>query len=105
MPKKYSKRLSKRIRDGIDTSIANGMFCGGKVPFGYRLEIEQAADNAKPVKKVVVYEEDAEIIRFIFTQYADGKMEKHRSPRLRFLRKKRDTLRQRQAGATVKSER
>lgn len=25
---KYSKRLSKRIRDGIDTSIANGMFCG-----------------------------------------------------------------------------
>ena len=81
------------------------MFCGGKVPFGYRLEIEQAADNAKPVKKVVVYEEDAEIIRFIFTQYADGKTEKHRSPRLRFLRKKRDTPRQRQAGATVKSER
>lgn len=66
---KYSKRLSKRIRDGIDTSIANGMFCGGKVPFGYRLEIEQTADNAKPIKKVVVYEEEAEIIRFIFTQY------------------------------------
>ena len=73
---KYSKRLSKRIRDGIDTSIANGMFCGGKVPFGYRLEIEQAADNAKPIKKVVVYEEEAEIIRFIFTQYADGKTKK-----------------------------
>ena len=73
---KYSKRLSKRIRDGIDTSIANGMFCGGKVPFGYRLEIEQTADNAKPIKKVVVYEEEAEIIRFIFTQYADGKTKK-----------------------------
>lgn len=25
---KYIKRLSKRVRDGIDTSIANGMFCG-----------------------------------------------------------------------------
>lgn len=55
---KYSKRLSKRIRDGIDTSIANGMFCGGKVPFGYRLEVEQIADNAKPIKKVVVYDDD-----------------------------------------------
>lgn len=59
---KYSKRLSKRIKDGIDTSIANGMFCGGKVPFGYRLEIEQTPGNAKPVKKVVVYDEEAEII-------------------------------------------
>lgn len=46
------------------------------MPFGYRLEIEQAADNAKPVKKVVVYEEEAEIIRYIFTQYADGKTKK-----------------------------
>ena len=73
---KYSKRLSKRIKDGIDTSIANGMFCGGKVPFGYRLEIEQTPGNAKPVKKVVVYEEEAEIIRFIFEQYADGKTKK-----------------------------
>ena len=73
---KYSKRLSKRIKDGIDTSIANGMFCGGKVPFGYRLEIEQTPGNTKPVKKVVVYEEEAEIIRFIFEQYADGKTKK-----------------------------
>lgn len=73
---KYSKRLSKRIKDGIDTSIANGMFCGGKVPFGYRLEIEQTPGNAKPVKKVVVYDEEAEIIRFIFEQYADGKTKK-----------------------------
>ena len=73
---KNSKRLSKRIKDGIDTSIANGMFCGGKVPFGYRLEIEQTPGNAKPVKKVVVYDEEAEIIRFIFEQYADGKTKK-----------------------------
>lgn len=34
---KYSKRLSKRVRDGIDTSIANGHFCGGTVIFGYKL--------------------------------------------------------------------
>lgn len=73
---KYSKRLSKRIKDAIDTSIANGMFCGGKVPFGYRLEIEQTPGNAKPVKKVVVYDEEAEIIRFIFEQYADDKTKK-----------------------------
>ena len=26
---KYSKRLSKRVKDGLDTSVANGHFCGG----------------------------------------------------------------------------
>lgn len=26
---KYSKRLSKRVKDGLDTSCANGTFCGG----------------------------------------------------------------------------
>ena len=46
------------------------------MPFGYRLEIEQTPGNAKPVKKVVVYDEEAEIIRFIFEQYADGKTKK-----------------------------
>ena len=34
---KYSKRLSKRVKDGIDTSIANGHFCGGTVIYGYKL--------------------------------------------------------------------
>jgi DNA invertase Pin-like site-specific DNA recombinase len=31
---KYSKRLSKRVRDGLDTSVANGTFCGGYLIYG-----------------------------------------------------------------------
>ena len=34
---KYSKRLSKRIRDGIDTSVKNGTYCGGRLMYGYML--------------------------------------------------------------------
>lgn len=28
---KYSKRLSKRVRDGLDISAANGSYCGGRL--------------------------------------------------------------------------
>ncbi len=70
---KYSKRLSKRIKDGIDTSIANGTFCGGVVPYGYKLEVEPSLTNPnKFVKRVVINEEEAKIIRFVFEQYDKG---------------------------------
>ncbi len=35
---KYSKRLSKRVRDGLDTSVANGTFCGGYLIYGYKID-------------------------------------------------------------------
>lgn len=34
---KYSKRLSKRVRDGLDTSVANGTYCGGYLIYGIAL--------------------------------------------------------------------
>ena len=37
---KYSKRLSKRVRDGLDISAANGSYCGGTLIYGYKLENE-----------------------------------------------------------------
>lgn len=31
---KYSKRLSKRVKDGLDTAAVNGTFCGGHLMYG-----------------------------------------------------------------------
>lgn len=70
---KYSKRLSKRVRDGLDTSVANGTYCGGTLIYGYK--IDQEPINGKPnkfIKKVVVNEEEAKIIRYAFEEYSKG---------------------------------
>ncbi len=69
---KYSKRLSKRIRDGIDTSIKNGTYCGGKLMYGYRLIDTERTGKKGIIHKVEVNEEEAEIVRFIFESYANG---------------------------------
>lgn len=70
---KYSKRLSKRVRDGLDTSVSNGTFTGGTLIFGYKLDkIEITGKKGKYIQKVVLDEPNAEIIRFVFTEYAKG---------------------------------
>ena len=70
---KYSKRLSKRVKDGLDTSVANGTFCGGSLIYGYRIENEPVPGKPnKFIKKVVVCEEEARILRYAFEQYASG---------------------------------
>lgn len=72
---KYSKRLSKRVRNGLDTSVANGTFCGGHLVYGYKLRQEPTASvgrRNKNIKFVEVDEEQAEIIRYIFTEYDKG---------------------------------
>ena len=70
---KYSKRLSKRIRDGLDTSVANGTFCGGRVPYGYYLGIEQSTANPnKQVKRVAIKQDEAEILKYVYEQYDKG---------------------------------
>lgn len=69
---KYSKRLSKCIRDGIDTSIKNGTYCGGKLMYGYRLIDTEKTGKKGIIHKVEVNEEQAEVVRYIFEQYAAG---------------------------------
>lgn len=70
---KYSKRLSKRVRDGLDTSVANGTFCGGMLIYGYKLDLEPIAGKpGKFIKRVAINEEEAEILRFVFEQYDKG---------------------------------
>ncbi len=70
---KYSKRLSKRVRDGLDTSVANGTFCGGYIIYGYQLELEPIpGKQGKYIKHVVLNEEEANIMRYVFEQYDKG---------------------------------
>ena len=70
---KYSKRLSKRVKDGLDTSVANGTFCGGTLIFGYKKILEPIpGKNDKFIKRVGVDEEEAEVIRYVFEQYDKG---------------------------------
>lgn len=58
----YSAELSQKIRRGLHESRTKGQFSGGILPYGYRVEN----------KKVYIDEERAEIVRFIFQQYAEG---------------------------------
>ena len=70
---KYSKRLSKRVRDGLDTSVANGTFCGGTMIYGYKIELEPVpGKHGKFIKRVVINEEEGKIMRYVFEQYDKG---------------------------------
>ena len=70
---KYSKRLSKRVRDGLDTSVANGLFCGGFLIYGYKIHKEPiTGKNDRYIKTVVIDEEQAETVRYVFTEYVKG---------------------------------
>lgn len=70
---KYSKRLSKRVKDGLDTSVANGTFCGGYLIYGYKIDYEPVAGKSgKFIKRVAINEEEAEVVKFVFEQYDKG---------------------------------
>ena len=74
---KYSKRLSKRVKDGFDTNVANGVFCGGSLIYGY--SIEQIPINGKTnkfIKKVVINEDEAKLVRYVFEEYNKGRTRK-----------------------------
>ena len=69
---KYSKRLSKRIKNGLDTCVENGTFTGSRVPFGYKLIDTDRKGKKGTIHKVAIDEEQAEIVRYIFNEYAKG---------------------------------
>ena len=70
---KYSKRLSKRVRDGLDTSVANGTFCGGYLIYGYKIRKEPIpGKNDRYIKYVEIDEEQAQVMQYVFTEYAKG---------------------------------
>ena len=69
---KYSQRLSVRIRDGLTTSVENGTFTGSKLIFGYKLIDTDKTGKKGTIHKVAIDEKQAEIVRFVYTEYAKG---------------------------------
>ena len=60
----YSAELSQKIKRGQNESREKGNFVGGGIAYGYKV-----VD-----KKIVVNEDEAEAVRYIFDQYASGKV-------------------------------
>lgn len=58
----YSLDLRKKIKRGQRENIAKGRFCGGTIPYGYK-----SLDG-----KLVIDEEKAPVVRYVFEQYAAG---------------------------------
>ena len=58
----YSAELAQKVKRGMRETRLKGNYQGGALPYGY-----VACD-----KKVVIDEEKAEVVRFIFEQYAQG---------------------------------
>ena len=62
MAEYYSAELSQKVRRGMNESRQKGNFTGGYVLYGYKI-----VD-----KKVMIDEEKAEVVRYIYEQYANG---------------------------------
>ena len=69
---KYSQRLSKVVHDGLDTVVENGTYSGGVLIYGYKLVGTGKKGGKGEIHKVEIDEEQAENVRFIFTEYANG---------------------------------
>jgi hypothetical protein len=69
---KYSQRLSKRIKDGLATSIANGTYTGTSIVYGYKLVGTGKQGRKGKIHKVAIDEEQADVVRFIYNEYAKG---------------------------------
>ena len=62
MAEYYSVELAQKVKRGQVESLLKGHWVGGQVPYGYI-----AVD-----KKLQIEEREAEIVRYIYQQYADG---------------------------------
>ena len=62
MAEYYSAELSQKVRRGMNETRLKGNFTGGNIIYGYKVENH----------KVIVDEEKAEVVRFIYEQYSIG---------------------------------
>ena len=58
----YSAELSQKINRGLRESRLKGQFCGGGLPYGYRVEN----------KKILIDEEAAKVVNYIYQRYSIG---------------------------------
>ena len=58
----YSAELSQKVKRGMYETRRKGLYQGGWIPYGYKLD----------GRKIVIDEEHAEVVRYMFEQYALG---------------------------------
>ena len=58
----YSAELSQKVKRGMNESRQKGQFTGGYLIYGYKVEN----------KKVLIDEDKAEVVRYIYEQFAQG---------------------------------
>ena len=63
----YSAELSQKVKRGMNETRLKGNYTGGHLLYGYK----------KEGKKLVIDEQQAEVVRFIFEQYSIGVYVKH----------------------------
>lgn len=69
-------RIAKRMMRGKREAMEQGCLVQGKAPFGYRFERHVPPGCKKPKashKRLVIVEEEAEVVRLIFRMLAEGK--------------------------------
>lgn len=64
----YSAELSQKVRRGLNESRKKGNFTGGFMLYGYSV-----VGTRKEGRKVVINEDEAAIVRYIFEQFASGR--------------------------------
>ena len=62
MAEYYSAELSQKVKRGMRETRLKGLYQGGGVPYGYKVEN----------RKIVINESTAEIVRYIYEQYSIG---------------------------------
>ena len=73
MAEYYSEELSQKVTRGLRESYAKGNFTGGHPLYGYKVIDDPTTLNDRKVRKLLVIDEDkAAIVRYIFEEYAKG---------------------------------
>lgn len=62
----YARDIAARVRNGKALQRERGSYTGGIAPYGYR------AERAEDIRRLVVSEAEAEIVREIYRQYREG---------------------------------
>ena len=67
MAEYYSAELSQKVKRGLNESRIKGRFTGGHIIYGYNV-----TGNKAEGRKLVINEDEAKIVKYIFEQYACG---------------------------------
>lgn len=68
MAEYYSAELSQKVKRGLNETRKKGNFTGGFILFGY-----YTVGDEKTGKKVLIDEEKAKFVRYVFEEYAKGR--------------------------------